>query len=164
MQTRLDNHLNHYLEVSIMKFLTSALITCAFILPSSAFADNYHREFQSHSARHPNSLVYSYVYYPSHQVYYSNFDRNWYWINHGRWEVTSVLPEALVVSLRYGGIQVSLNNRHPYYEHFIVDQNYGAPWRERHYRERYERYDEYSNRERQFVRPMHREHHWHHEH
>jgi hypothetical protein len=101
---------------------------------------------------------YDFVYYPSHQVYFSPRARTWYWSEGAHWRSGGRLPFG--IDLNLGSIPIQLRSALPYYDHVYVEQRYGRPWRMTHhdrydYRERrdfdsrYERHDRYNRRDDQ---------------
>ncbi|MFZ6798230.1 hypothetical protein [Undibacterium sp. Di24W] len=74
---------------------------------------------------------YDFVYYPSHQVYFSPRARTWYWSEGALWRSGGRLPFG--IDLKLGGIPIQLRSALPYYDHVYVEQRYGRPWRTTHY-------------------------------
>ncbi|WP_423707883.1 hypothetical protein [Undibacterium sp. WLX3042] len=95
---------------------------------------------------------YNYIYYPSHQVYFSPQSQTWYWSDGRGWEANNRLPYFISIDARFGGIPVVLSSARPYVYHQYVEQRYGRPWRE-HENWRSDRDDRHEWKER------HRHHH-----
>lgn len=100
--------------------------------------------------------AYDFVYYPSHQVYFSPRTRLWFWNVGGSWRSDYAPPYRFNLDFRLAGIPISLRSRVPYYEHVFVDQYYGRPWKFNHY-ETHRNREDGGNRH---WRKHHRYHNW----
>lgn len=120
------------------------LLSLAFMAAGSATLNaNAHDRYppaQLYSRPAPVQF-YDYVYYPSHQVYFSPRARTWYWSEGAQWRSGVRLPFGININI--GGLPVQLRSALPYYDHVYVEQRYGRPWRAAHYR-----YDRREHRDR----------------
>lgn len=76
----------------------------------------------------------AYVYYPNSEVYYAPDTRTWFWPDGDTWASGVVLPLALQVYVRAGGVQLELGSAQPWVEHRYVVEHYGGrrvDWRGR---------------------------------
>ncbi len=132
--------------------LFSKLLISMALIGVSTIALNAH----AHD-RYPPAPVYSrpapvqfhdFVYYPSHQVYFSPRARTWYWSEGAQWRSGGHLPFG--INLNLGGIPIQLRSALPYYDHVYVEHRYGRPWRTTHH-DRYD-YRERRNFDRRYER------------
>jgi len=71
---------------------------------------------------------YSYVHYPSAEIYYAPESRMWFWLSGGNWRFGASLP----VEYRpyaTGGVSIVLETERPYVQHTYVVERYGKPQR-----------------------------------
>ena len=68
----------------------------------------------------------SYVYYPSHRIYYEPSARTWFWFDNGNWRFGAVLP-VFYEQFTTGGVNVVLDAGRPYERQEWVETHYGRP-------------------------------------
>jgi len=132
----------------LKKLLISLAVAGSSLMAVNASAHDRYSPVQVYSRPAPVQF-YDYVYYPSHQVYFSPRARTWYWSEGRHWRSGVRLPFGININL--GGVPIQLRSALPYYDHIYVEQRYGRPWRSAHhdyYRDRRDFDDRYERHDR----------------
>lgn len=79
--------------------------------------------------KHYQEREYRYLYYPAQQVYYSQEQQLWFWMNGGVWQFGVALPAQYHLRTS-SGVMVTLDAARPYVMHAYVEEQYGRPWRD----------------------------------
>ncbi len=91
--------------------------------PAHGYRDKQEGDWDEHHEHHKHYKNYHYVYYPAHQIYYSQDRGGYYYLNNGAW-VFGVQPP---IGIQLGkSVSIQLGGPVPYVYHPTVIQQYPA--------------------------------------
>lgn len=109
-----------WLSALVISFILSFGAGLAYAHPS------YYGAPYGYRAKHHKhkKISYKYIYYPRAQVYYSPFQRGYYFLNNGYWNFGNYAPRRV----RLGpSVTINLGGPVPYYYHPTVLSKYPVP-------------------------------------